>query len=560
MIVNRGTSMNHLKFTLTTILGLMIIVSLSSCGKKDNQEDPAAGLQSQQEKQQNNTDPQQLPVRFQNPSYFTQNLEDEDVLGEETKQYEIKVGANISSTRGPQPLWDILKRLANLKQMNVSWSSDVDQTVLVDVNISADDNFFDAIDNLLRQVDYYHDIEKDNTIVVKYKETRQFHITIPYIKGTYTTAIGGNFLTDRDAATGTEGTVKIDSADNEFDVWTNITANLDTLLSAWETTTVSSTPQSVADSSSDEGDSAVATSSATRRYASGGAYYTVDKSVGLITVTAPRALLEKVDFYLESLKTELYRQVIIEAKIIEVYLQENSRIGLDWSNILKEFSLGAAVEFGLNGQIWPWVPAAPGGESPTRFITKASLGNVSFNLLLNALNEQGTANVLANPKVTVLNGQPAIISVGVDIAYIKSISADIDTDTGIITYTTEVDSVVEGIALGVMPSITSHNSVMLHLTPITTDLVDDPIVYEDVGNLGGKVGLPRVAVREVSTMVEVQDGEMLIIGGLIDNVQRDTSDMAPIVGSIPFIKYFFGVEEKISEKRELVILLTPRII
>ena len=74
------------------------------------------------------------------------------------------------------------------------------------------------------------------------------------------------------------------------------------------------------------------------------------------------------------------------------------------------------------------------------------------------------------------------------------------------------------------------------------------------------MGLPRVNIRQMSTMVEVEDGEMLIIGGLIDSVEGKTGSFAPIVGSIPVIKYLFGVEEKRMEKRELVILLAPKII
>ena len=72
--------------------------------------------------------------------------------------------------------------------------------------------------------------------------------------------------------------------------------------------------------------------------------------------------------------------------------------------------------------------------------------------------------------------------------------------------------------------------------------------------------MPQVNIREMSTIVEVEDGEMLIIGGLIDSVEGKTGSFAPIVGSIPVIKYLFGVEEKRMEKRELVILLAPKII
>ncbi len=497
--------------------------------------------------------PAQLPVRFQRPSFIVEQ-ETSDMLAEDSADYAIKVGANINSTRGPQPLWDILKRLANLKGMSVSWASDVDQNVKVDVNISADDDYFKAIDNLLRQVDYFHEVH-GNTIVVKYKETKRFHLSIPYMKGSYTTTVGGNFLTNRNAATGTEGTVKITSDDNTFDVWENIQANLDTIMQQWQIRQVTPTATDAGEQPPEgeqQPESEVPMDLATRSVTSGDAYYTVDRNVGLITVTAPRTVLEKVENYLSSLKKELYRQVIIEAKIIEVYLQDNSKVGIDWTQVLKDFSVTGQVTFGDNtGQIYP---------SSARFVSKVALSPVNFTVMLNALNEQGDAHVLSNPKITVLNGQPALISVGKDITYLKSVSKDIDNDAGTITYTAETDNIVEGISLGVVATILDDDSVILHLTPITTDLIDDTIQYEVFGNEGLKVGVPKVGVRQMSTMVQVDNGEMLIIGGLIDKVKRNSEEFAPVVGDIPILKYLFGYEEKVLERRELVILLMPKII
>lgn len=562
---------NNSRLTLLLLAALMIL--LVSCVKKESQP-PANDAKATSDsvvaeaKQQ---EPTQLPVRFQSPTYYAQDEQASDLLGEDTEDYEIKVGANITSTRGPQPLWDILKRLANLKGMSVSWASDVDQNVLVDVDISADDGFFDAIDNMLRQVDYFHEV-KGNTIIVKYRETRRYHIAIPFMKGKYDSNVGGNFLTDRDAATGTEGTVKVSSAGNEFDVWQNITSNLDLIIQEWRTQKTEQDEPATnekADTTTDEAPTPETVKQATRRVAQGQSYYTVDRSIGLITVSAPRPLLEKVEYYLETLKTELYRQVVIEAKIIEVYLQDNSKIGIDWSQVLKDFDLTGLVEFGtggFTGQVWPWSPPenVKGTTTyptnyPDSFISKISLGAASFTVLLNALNEQGNATVLSNPKLTVLNGQPAVISVGKDIAYIKEVSTDVNNDTGVVTYTADTDSVVEGIAFGVMASIIDDDSVILHLTPITTDLVNDVIEYKEFGG-GLQVGLPQVQIREMSTMVQVDNGEMLIIGGLIDSIESKDGSFAPGLGSIPLVRYLFGYEEKRMEKRELVILLTPKII
>ncbi len=565
---------------LASCLATLLLVTIAGCGNKQQtraaEEKAAPATLEKQVQAQQAKKPVQLPVRYQNPTFIAPNENADSTLGED-EEYTLKVGANISSTRGPQPLWDILKRLARLKGMSVSWASDVDQNVLVDVNISADDDFFKAIDNLLRQVDYFHEVQ-GNTIVVKYKETKKFYISVPYMKGSYTTTVGGNYLTNRDAANGTEGTVKITSDDNAFDVWENIQANLDTIMQQWATRETTSagdttTGETGGDNQADTQAAEATTPQATRRIAQGQSYYTIDRSIGLVTVTAPRPLLKKIDYYLSNLKKELYRQVMIEAKIIEVYLQDNSKIGLDWSSVLKNFNISGTVTFGgLGGQVYPtqkksiWPDEttfkASEGDDVIPFVSKVALAPANFSVMLNALNEQGDAHVLSNPKITVLNGQPAIISVGKDIAYIKTVTKNIDSGTNnssSITYTAEVDNVVEGIALGVMASIIDDNSVILHLTPVTTDLLDDKIEYRQFGD-GLEVGLPRVGIREMSTMVEVDNGEMLIIGGLIDKVEGKQGKFAPVVGDIPLIKYLFGYEEKRMEKRELVILLTPKII
>ncbi len=116
----------------------------------------------------------------------------------------------------------------------------------------------------------------------------------------------------------------------------------------------------------------------------------------------------------------------------------------------------------------------------------------------------------------------------------------------------------------IAPLMRDGKKIILHLTPITTDVEDldsnGNIKMTSFGEDALQLGLPKVKVRQMSTMVEVENGEMLVIGGLIDSAEGKTGSFAPGVGSIPIVRYLFGVEEKTMQKRELVILLTPRII
>lgn len=320
---------------------LLFLVFLTSCGNQQQAvtEEPLAPPAEQQAAAQMpdfKKAPATLPVMYQNPAYMVDSdVEDELFSGDQDSI--LKVGATIKSTRGPQPLWDILKRIASLKKMNVSWASDVDQNVLVDVDISANDDFYAAIDNLLRQVDYFHEMQ-GNTIVVKYKEVKQFRIAMPFVKSDYTTGTGGNVLGSNDASSNIDGTIELKSEDNSFDIWENIQANMDTIISLWNTEAV--TPEAAPDETAEAPEAPADTpQQATRRVSSGDVAYIIDKPVGIITVTAPRPLLNELQNYFDSLSKELYKQIAIEAKIIEVQLTDNSYLGLDWSRVLRNFNV-----------------------------------------------------------------------------------------------------------------------------------------------------------------------------------------------------------------------------
>ncbi len=332
--------MKYIKSFLQVSASLLFIVALSSCGaKKDQAVDmaPDGAAASEQAAVKSDEKPS-LPMQYQRPAYM---IGDEIQVSAEDEMDEValKVGATIRSTSGPQPLWDILKRLAAMKNMNISWESDVDQNVLVDVDISAKDDFYKAIDNLLRQVDYFHVMQGD-TVVVKYKETKQYHIAMPFIKQTYKTNTGGDVLggsVGGEKSTNVAGEISLMSegvainrhSDGqpggiEFNVWNSIENNLNAILDIWKTDVIDNTATKKTDQTDfnhennqnrAERDFQVDTKineqqvSATFRRSSGQNSYYIDKPIGLITVTAPRPLIEKLDVYFKSLKNELYKQI-----------------------------------------------------------------------------------------------------------------------------------------------------------------------------------------------------------------------------------------------------------
>ncbi len=633
--------MKSIKYLFLFSSILLLSLLLSSCVTDQQQKQSAdvsqESLEPLEQTPQAPPLPATLPVKYQTASYVVDRQDTEEIqMAEESI---VKVGARITSTKGPQPLWDILKRLASLKRMNVSWSSDVDRNVLVDVDINANDDFFEALDNLLRQVDYHH-VMQGSTIIVKYKETKQFHIAMPFIKQTYKTDVGGDVLGGSggdDSSTNVAGEISLSTegvaisnlrdgtpGGIEFDTWNSIENNLNSILNIWSTDSVEATNTQESDitngdDSASEGSSGEQSSSATFRRSSAENTYYIDKPVGLITVTAPRPLLTKLDTYFKSLKKELYKQVSIEAKILEVQLNDHSSIGLNWNMLLQNLSVAGGQLSGsktysdsstdttsnsenrsrtygitntstssrdktydymvddnlltdggthnFNGIVSDVTNTAiTSGATAATILSEGLVGSISggislaaftFDSFLNAVNEQGQTTILSNPKLSVLNGQPSLITVGRNVTYVDTISSDVNNETGTITYTVETARALSGVGLALTANILDDNEIILNLVPVTSEL-EEPIEYRQVGL--GEVGLPIINVREMSTTIRVKNGEMLVIGGLISSVEAEEGTFIPGTSKIPFFKYLFGYEEKTKRKRELIILLQPRII
>ncbi|MGM0682277.1 MAG: hypothetical protein ACQES8_08675, partial [Thermodesulfobacteriota bacterium] len=406
--------------------------------------------------------PAQLPARFQKPSFTIKDRTEskvDDII--------IPVGVDIRSSQ-PVALRKIMKKLARLKGMNVSWANDVDQGVMVDVDIRADDDFFQAIGNLLRQLDYFHEI-RDNSILIKHKDTKIFHIAMPFIKDDYSSGAGGDVLggsggTDHELT----GTIQVRSEqekEDSFDIWANIRNNLDRILEIWtkkiETSEISGNQQGP-----DQGDQESGSSIITNRQPGKG-YYTIDKPIGLITVTAPRSLLQKVESYIGNLKGQIYRQVSIEAKIVEVTLSKDNRTGINWEDLLDNDN--NPLSFSIDFQKLNPLYRASGTQN--KFLT---LENQNFGLVIDAMKQQGHVEVLANPKISVMNGQPALISIGENNTYIDKVEAT--QEEGVITYSVTTSSVMSGLGMGVVATILDDEEVVLKMTPVTSK-VEQPIKY-----------------------------------------------------------------------------------
>ena len=469
-----------------------------------------------------------LPVRFQKPSYFVSDLGvDEEGMAED-EELSMMVGADITTLAGPATLRDIMKQLATLHNMNISWASDVDQYAYVDADIRADEDFYTAIQNMLRQVDYFHEI-KGNTIVIKFKESRKFHVALPpRIKGTSTINTSGGTTTNVEADTTR---------------WDSIRRNLDQVLDIWAQRYK---PPPSAKPSDDEEEGTEPQGATLTQTTSG--FYSVDPSLGLITVTAPRPLLDKVELYIDNLKEEMYKQITIEAKILEVQLNHDNQTGIDWSELLSGSAFNFTATFGKDSQIY-------NDSNFNKFVDTITLEAKNFSLVIDAMQEYGDTRVLSNPRISVMNGQPAVIYVGDNVTYISEVETT--TDEGTVTTSASTAQAVSGLKLEVYATIMDDDEIILSLIPMISRLTQ-PIEYRQFGL--NQIGLPEIRERTMNTIVRLKDGEMLVVGGMITSVTDKSGNKVIGLGDIPGLSKIFGTHGDSSARSELVILLKPKIL
>ncbi len=301
---------------------------------------------------------------------------------------------------------------------------------------------------------------------------------------------------------------------------------------------------------------------------------------GVIVVRAMPDELRNVAAYLKASQISIERQVILEAKIIEVQLNDGFQSGVNWAafkngpnsrtsigQVLPSGTLvpgtpgaGALTPGALSGgtNIGTMTPGSNlvGGANAVGTIFGLAFQTSNFAALLSFLESQGNVHVLSSPRIATLNNQKAVLKVGTDEFFVTNISTT--TTTG--TATTSTPSVTlqpffSGIALDVTPRIDENNEIILHVHP-SVSLVSTVNKTVDTGT-GGTLNLPLASssVSETDSIVRARDGQIVAIGGLMRSATFDDQSGLP---GLP--KTVFGQTSKRSEKRELVILLRPTVV
>ncbi|OIP34061.1 MAG: hypothetical protein AUK27_08525 [Deltaproteobacteria bacterium CG2_30_66_27] len=271
----------------------------------------------------------------------------------------------------------------------------------------------------------------------------------------------------------------------------------------------------------------------------------VNPIAGTVTVTDYMANVERVERHLRRMEARVRTGVVIETRILEVTLDDETKYGIDWTALPDLSSLS------LSGSLSGGATAAQGlSTGSTTF--RLGVAGSKFNAFLDAQARAGNLNVLSAPKVSTLNNQKAIIRIGRQDAFFRAVVTPAST-TSAAFVTFIPDSVTEGIILSVTPQVGQDGRIMLAIHPTITEKVGDAKAPD--GNTA-----PILDVRETNTVVTVADGETVFIGGMMQERTQETVTTVPLLGDIPYLGAFFRRNEQVKKKTELVILISPRVV
>jgi MSHA biogenesis protein MshL len=284
---------------------------------------------------------------------------------------------------------------------------------------------------------------------------------------------------------------------------------------------------------------------------------TVSPHAGIVVVRAMPSELREVESFLRETQASLQRQVILEAKIIEVQLDDGYEAGIDWNKIATADNGNRSIEFSQRSNN----DLVNGPINATDGLFAVDIALRGFTAMIELLETQGNVQVLSSPRVATMNNQKAVIKVGQDQRFVTDVSSETVSSSGgnITNPEVTLTPFFTGIALDVTPQVDRAGNVTLHIHPSVTDVEEDEIqvTIDDQQQI-----LPSALskVREVDSIVRARNGQLIVIGGLMKELTSEELASVPGLGDLPFFGAAFRQTTQRSLKSELVILLRPTVI
>jgi len=398
---------------------------------------------------------------------------------------------------------------------------------------------FDALDTLRDIYGYDYEQKKNRLMIYGAQlQTRVYPVNYLNFKrtGSSDMQVSSSGL---DGSSGSNG-IKLKTA-SETDFWTQLQATLAALVGEEEGRKVQSNPQT-----------------------------------GLVIVRAMPEEQRLVERYLGMTHANINRQVILEAKIIQVDLSDDFQAGINWTSLFGSGNFSSRVSQTGGGSL----PASGGASGIAGNTANLANGNVSnsvasafggvfsvslrvadFATFAELLQTQGDVKVLSSPRVSTVNNQKAVIKVGGDEYFVTGVSSS-STDSATGTTSTpdiELESFFSGIALDVTPQIDEYDNIILHIHPTISEVSQRSKTFT-IGDQSFSLPLAFSTVQESDNIVRAQSGQMVVIGGLMKDGTSNQNAIVPFLGKIPLLGALFKHKRVTRQKQELVILLKPTVV
>jgi general secretion pathway protein D len=285
---------------------------------------------------------------------------------------------------------------------------------------------------------------------------------------------------------------------------------------------------------------------------------------GVLSIRATSRQHEKIQEFLDKVMANATRQVLIEATVAEVQLNNQYQRGIDWSKLRSG---------GTGFQIQQSSAATPAGINTSAFVIGYANARHNFTAAIKLLESFGDVRVLSSPSVSVLNNQTAVLKVVDNLVYF-TIQASTSTSqaVAVTTFSTTLNSVPVGFIMSVVPQVSESDTVLLNLRPTVSRKVGD--VADPNPSLANPCGvgvsncstpavtslIPVIQTREMESVLRVQSGQIAVLGGLMQDSMTKTEDMIPGIREIPGIGQIFEQRKDLNQKTELVIFLRTTVI
>jgi MSHA biogenesis protein MshL len=271
----------------------------------------------------------------------------------------------------------------------------------------------------------------------------------------------------------------------------------------------------------------------------------INQQSGIVIVRAKPMQLREIESFLSATQNQISRQVILEAKILEVTLDDKHQDGVNWESIVREGIDKAPLLTGIG--------AASAFAAPTASVFTLGGTAGDFRAFVELMETQGKTNVLSSPRISTLNNQTAIIKVGQDEYFATGFNGGTPGATGVAPTapTVIIDVFFSGIALDVTPQIDDNEDITLHIHPSISQ------VKKDTKDFGLNITLPLAltTVRESDSIVKAKNGQVIVLGGLMQENVNEKKEGVTGLAAIPYIGNLFRINTGETHKSELIILL-----